>query len=417
MIKFVFQFLFLLLLWNSNRKAKGEWLTSSGVLIGIYAICSFCGIFALILDDFSQPYEDRYWLPMLEFDLFLLLFLLPFRLFRESSIKQLLLPNKNILDIFSTIIIILSFYSIIFFSSSVRGIFMMADLSDARNAMVAGEDFYFETGIYATIASVSAANYVFAIGLFFIYQIIGGSKLRSTLLLIASLSEPVHILAFVGRDGIVFWIFTFLFCYAFFRPYLPRVNSKKIIRSFVLIGMIMLVPFLLISVSRFGDKSGGTGGSFVSYLGQGFVQGPVYFGLENKPLTPGSGFPLFRQLLGLPEYSSDGPVVIGDWISYRFSTFIVSLYQSLNIWGLVILLFFIYILVSISFGRAKGKITFSQFIIYLLYSQVVGQGVFYFRHYTRGGNLFILSTLALTLFFTLTQNSNKQIVVEKNEDC
>ena len=413
MIKFVFQFLFLLLLWNSNRKAKGEWLTSSGVLIGIYAICSFCGIFALTLGDFTQPYEDKYWLPMLEFDLFLLLFLLPFRLFRESSIQQLVLPSKKILDIFSTIIIILSFYSIIFFSSSVQGIFVMTDLSDARNAMVAGQELYFETGIFATIASVSAANYVFAIVLFFIYQIIGGSKLRSTLLLIASLSEPVHILAFVGRDGIVFWIFTFLFCYAFFRPYLPKVNSKKIIRSFVLIGMIMLVPFLLISVSRFGDKSGGTGGSFVSYLGQGFVQGPVYFGLENKPLTPGSGFPLFRQLLGLPEYSSDGPVVIGDWISYRFSTFIVSLYQSLDIWGLVIFLFFIYILVSISFGRVKNKITFSQFIIYLLYFQVVGQGVFYFRHYTRGGNLFLLSTLALAILFKFVKDSGNSIVINK----
>lgn len=417
MIKFVFQFFFLLLLWNSNRKAKGDWLTSSSVLIGIYAICAFCGIFALRLDDFTQPYEDRYWLPMLEFDLLLLLFLLPFRLFQESSIKQLALPSKKILDIFSTIIIILSFYSILFFISSVRGIFMMADLSAARNAMVAGEDFYFETGIYATIASVSAANYVFAIVLFFIYQIIGGSKLRSTLLLISSLSEPIHILAFVGRDGVVFWIFTFLFCYAFFRPYLPKVKSKTIIRTFIKIGLILLVPFLLISISRFGKSDAGTGGSFISYLGQGFIQGPVYFGLDNKPLTPGAGLPLFRQLLGMPEYHSDGPIIIGDWISYRFSTFIVSLYLSLDIWGLVWVLIFIYLLFSVSFGKVNKKIKFSQFVIYLLYFQVVGQGVFYFKHYTRGGNLFIMSTLALALLFTLIQNSNNQIVVEKNDAC
>lgn len=175
----------------------------------------------------------------------------------------------------------------------------------------------------------------------------------------------------------------------------------------------MLVPFLLISISRFGDKSGGTGGSFVSYLGQGFVQGPVYFGLENKPLTPGSGFPLFRQLLGLPEYSSDGPVVIGDWISYRFSTFIVSLYKNLDIGGLVIIVFFVYILMSISFGRARRKITFSQFIIYLLYFQVVGQGVFYFKHYTRGGNLFLLSTLALAILFKFIKDSGNSIVINK----
>lgn len=374
------------------------------------------GVIELNIGEYSQPYEIEYWLPMLEFDFFLILFLLPFRFFRESTIQKVVLPNRRILDLFSTIIIILSFYAIFFFASSVSNVFMMANLSDARNSMVAGEDLYFEAGIKATIASVSAANYVFAIVLFFIYEIIGGSKIRKVLLLIASLSEPLHILSFVGRDGIVFWIFTFVFCYAFFKPYMQVSNTKRLVRVFIVLGLVMLVPFLLISISRFGESETGTSGSFVSYLGHAFIQGPLFFGIDNKPIIPGANFPLFRSLLGLPPaVSGGGANIIGEWVPYKFSTFIVSLYQGLDIFGLIVLIVFIYMIFAITFGKAKKTTTFSQFIVYLLYFQIVSQGVFYFKHYTRGGNLFIISCFALSILFSVLQQAGAPIVINKIE--
>lgn len=393
----------------SNKNTKGHWLTSSSVLIGIYAVCAFLGIIELIIGDYTQPYDDKYWIPMLEFDLYLLLFLLPFRLFKENSIKKLVLPSKRILNIFSIIVIVLSLYSIIFFIGSVKNIFLMASLADARNA----KELYFEEGINATIASVAAANYVFAIVLFFINEIMDGGKWKRFLLLFASLSEPIHVMSFVGRDGVVFWIFTFVFCYAFFLPYLPVYKTKALLRSFIVIGSVLLIPFFLISISRFGDSDSGTGGSFVSYLGHAFIQGPLYFGLDNKPYEPGAIFPLFQKILGRPETVSDGVTIIGDWVSYKFSTFVVSLYICLDFMGLALLLLFVYLLVLSTFCKAKRVLTFGQFIVYLLYFQVVGQGVFYFRHYTRGGNLFILSCLALAILFSILTKMGKPIVLEK----
>lgn len=413
MFKFVFQFLLILVLWLNNKKAKGSAWTSSSVLIGIYLVCSFSGILDLHLGDYTQPFQEKYWLSIFEFDFFLILFLIPFRLFKESSINKLVLPNKTILDTFAIIVIALSFYSIIFFASSVRNIFMQANLADARNSMVAGEEMFFEAGIGATIASVSAANYVFAIVLFFIYEIIGGSKLMRRLLLISSFSEPIHVLAFVGRDGIVFWIFTFVFCYFFFKPYLPKQNTKKLIRAFIVIGIVLMIPFLLISLSRFGDSDGGTGNSFVSYLGHSFIQAPLFLGMDNKPSSPGAVFPLFRSLLGMPEAQSYGILVIGDWISYKFSTFVVSLYISLGLAGLVVSIIFVYLITNIGFLKVRRTMYFSQFIVYLWYFQIIGQGVFYFRQYTRGGNLFILSCLALSILFAAFKRTGKPIVIER----
>lgn len=413
MFKLIVQFLFLLLLWYGNKQVKGSWLTSSGILIGIYVVCSFMGIIELNINDYTTPYDVSYWLPMLEFDLFLLVFLLPFRQFNETKIRSLRLPSKRFLDIFSSIIIILSFYAIIFFIGSVRYIFSLGDLGAARNDMLAGES-YFESGIMATIATVSSANYVFAIVLYFIYRIIGDSKKRCTLLLIASISEPLHVLSFVGRDGIVFWIFTFAFCYVFFKPYMPKQMDKKLRKTIITLGCVLLIPFLMISVSRFGNDDSGTGGSIVTYLGEQFVRGPAFFGIEKKPIYYGISFPLYWEIIGQQPPQGDHSLVIGDWMAWHFGTFLIGLYMSLNLGGLITVAIGMYLLFKASFGRAKKQLNFGQFTIYLLFFQLISQGVFYFRHSTRGGGLFIITTLVLALIFASSiKTSSTNIVLYK----
>ena len=280
MFKYCIQFLIILLLWQNNNKAKKSRLTSSSVLIGIYVVCSFMGVVELHLGDYTQPYNSNYWLPMLGFDLFILVYLLPFRQFDETQIKCLVLPNRKLLNVFSNIVILFSLFSIIYYAGAVRNIFSMGNLKDLRDA----HEVYFEVGILSTIGSVSAANYVFAIVLYFIYSIIGDSEKRCKLLLLSSISEPIHVLSFVGRDGIVFWLFTFIFCYAFFRPYMDYDSNRKALKPIIILGSVILFPFIIISISRFGENSG-TGASIISYMGHAFLQGPLFFGIENKPLN------------------------------------------------------------------------------------------------------------------------------------
>ena len=415
MFKYTVQFFILFLLWRGNSKAKGSWFTSSGFLIGIYALCSLMGVLDLWVekDFYSQPYSSSYWLPMLTFDLFILLFLLPFRIFNESSIKQINLPSRSFLDVFSTIIIILSFFSIAVYAPSVRNIFAMSDLGDARN-MMGGDSLYFEAGLAATIGSVAAANYVFAIVLYFIYKIIGNSKTRCVLLLLSSLSEPIQVLSFVGRDGIVFWVFTFLFCYLFFRPFLPKTSRKGVLWMVAFAGVLFVIPFLLITISRFGESNIGTNGSIISYLGHAFIQGPLFFGIEDKPFSHGACFPLYYSITGVTKPYSNGIPIIGDWISWRFSTFVVSLYADLGQGGLVAVCMAMFFLFIVTFGRTKNKFHLGHLSLYLLYFQIISQGVFYFKQYTRGGNLFIITTIFLSILFSIiTNNTSAPTVLTK----
>lgn len=407
--KYYIQAIIIFLLLFANAKRKSCWFTPSSFLIAIYLISAILAIPTISIEGFTEPQKNEMWIPMLSFVSLLLLFLIPFTRFNETSIKEIVLPNRRILDIFSTFIIALSIFSIIFFSSSVRMVFSLSSLVDARNALYEGEK-YFEVGLANTIASVGASMYVFAILLYFIYTIIGGCKKRCALLLFSSISEPLHILSYVGRDGIVFWLFSFVFLFLFFRPFLQVKNRKKISRFFVIIALVLMIPFLAISTSRFGETESGTERASISYMGQSMVNGSLFMNIENKPLSHGADFPLFFELIGNkrgPREIGGGMIRIGEWRSWGFSTFVISLYTDFGLWGLITLAIACIIIQYCTLGRRKIVFQFQYFFIYILFFQIYSQGVFYFKQYTRGGNLFILLCFALFFLFKCTKNSKR----------
>lgn len=411
MFKFIIQFLFFLWVWNANRKKKGSWFTPSSFLLGLYALGALLAIPTLYFGYYTEPYEAHYWLPMFEFVLWVMLFIIPFIIFNEKSIQTVVLPSRNFLNLFSFAIIILSFFAIIYYSETAGSILGSGDIREIRNMISAGGE-YSEGGILNTIASVSSSFYVFAIVLFFIYIIIEGFKARAFLLLISSLSEPIHVLTFAGRDGIVFWIFSFAFFWTFFYKFLPQQVGKKIKKVFLYFGIALAIPLVMISVSRFERSDEGVLYSIASYIGQSFINGPLYFGLDDPPLSH-SGFTLINEILNRPV-GGDGTRTLmeyGDWKSWTFGTLVVSLYRKLGgielaCFGLGALLLFYFVL-----GKSKPRFRLNHLIIYLLYFQIVGEGVFYFRQYTRGGNLFILLCLFGALFADMFLKSANPIVL------
>lgn len=415
MFKFIVQFLIIFVVFRFNKKRKGEWFTPSVLLIGLYALGALLGIPHLYLGGYTEPFYSYYWGPMLHFDVMLLLFLLPIIIFRENEVDYIELPSRQFLDIFSIVIIALSFFSILFFSSSVRNIFSGDDLRAARNALAAGEELYVEVGLANTIASVSASFYVFALLLFFIYYVKGYNKTICYLLLASSISEPLHVLAYVGRDGVVLWAFTFFFLYSFFYRAMTvkaRKQSKKIL---IITMSALLIPFFAITLSRFGRSGSGSGGSIISYIGQGFVNGPLLFGINNLPPTNGSSFPLFYEITGMTRKASWSPQIIGDWISWTFPTFVGSFVRNFGkgytlLLGIILFVFFYSV-----FGVIKKRMPLHQMIIFLLFMEIYGEGIFYFRHYTRGGNLFILLCFLMFILMPLFVSYNNKLFLKNNE--
>lgn len=413
MLKFYIQFLIMLVFFLHNKKEKKTWFCPSNILLGLYLMSTACGIGLLYIADYTDPFKDKIWWCVLAFDITLILFLLPFKRFNENKVENIVLPNRKTLDFLSNGIIILSIYAIIYYVGSARYVLSMSDLSMARNAMVAGEETYIEAGFMNTIASVSSSLYVFALLFFFIYTAIGGNETRRFLLLISSFSEPLHILSFVGRDGIVFWIFSFVFLYSFFYRFLSKENNKIIRKSFLYIVVIFAIPFFMISTSRFGSSQTGVEGSIISYLGQGTVNGPLQFGLDPMPYTHGSGFPLFYEFTGIPKPHSIGLTEIGDWKSWTFATFVGGFLLNFGFVGMYVVCLVMLVFFNWTVGKAKRNLSLDKIIIYLLYFIVIGEGVFYFRHYTRGGNLFIIICLLFAFYLSQIKRTKFPVVLRK----
>ena len=413
MLKFVFQLFIIALLWFFNARSKRTFLSPSSFLIGIYLLSAALGIATLFVVDYTDPFSSKYWEPMLIFDFFIISFLYPFKYFKETVISSIKLPNKDVLDVFSFIIITLSFFSIIYFSSTVNMIFSLGNLSDSRNIRYEEGEFV-ETGILNTVASVSASLYVFALLFFFVYSVMGGNKKRRLLLLIASFSEPIHVLAYVGRDGIVSWLFSFIFLYLLFKPFLAKTVSIFIRKIFIVIAVISLIPFALISVSRFGESDNKLYSSLIRYMGESFINGPLYFGLNPPPTNIGQHFPLFCELIGSESSGKMDLIQIGDWKSFQFSTFVVSFYESLDIDGLFFICIFMLLFFFLFIRNSRISFSAHTLLLYILYFQIISQGVFYFRHGTRGGNLFIIICLLLSPLFYLWEKDPKAIVLNKN---
>lgn len=409
MIKFIIVILFFLLFFIKNVKRKNGIYNSSSFLFAIYLLVIVSSVPYMLICDEKLAMEPRYFDEAIYFLLLLLLFLSPIYWYKENKIEKIVLPNYKILQFFSYLIIFLSFFSILFFSSSVNKVFSM-DLGDARNQLYGG-DIYVEVGFANTIASVSASMYIFAIMLFFIFLIIGNKKKMCVLLFLSSFSYIFNSLAYAGRDGVVFWIFSYLYIYLFFKDFISYKIRKKINRYFIITVLLLMIPFVMISMGRFSDM---IGEYILSYIGQSFPNFCLYLGIEDYPTSPGGIFPLFRKLIGLPELESISWSE-GGTVSWVFGTFLKSFISSLYLWGTILIGLIICGFFYVYFHNTKHIFKFHKIFIYLLYFQILSQGVFYFRHYTRGGNLFIIICLLFALLFKYLYNNKNNITLKKYE--
>lgn len=411
MVNFLIVFIAIFIYIRYLKNIKGGYLYPSVFLLFLYGLSITCGIIDVYMSNEKHILEGKYLPYSFVFVFYLSLFIIPFASFTENKNERIILPNKEILDVFSSIIIILSFFSIAFFSSGVVKVFSLASLSDARNDRYIYGDSYIETGITYTICSVSASMFVFALLLFFIYLCIGGHKKRCTLLFISSFSEVMHVLTEVGRDGVVFWLFNFIFLSLLFKDYMGEDKKRMIKRIFYIFGSVALVPFVLISLSRF---EGNVIGDLVSYMGQQFKHFCYYFDFDPLPVSYGRSFPLYYEITNqtMPEN-----VLYGNSLtrSTTFGTFIRGFFTNFGLLGTFFVGVIMWTLFKMCMGRPNNKLKFNKLFIYLLYFQIYGQGVFYFRQYTRGGNLFIVLSFVFYFVFNAIISQGNNVVIHKRQ--
>ena len=390
-------------------KKKG--FTSSAFLISIYTLSFLCSVLLIILE-FQQknPKIDNYFGGYLFLTVSLWLYLYPFIEINDSNFEYLRIPSKKIIKCISVILSVCSIYSIVFYLPVAYKMIAVdiADIANVRSMVTTGNHPFIEPSIKNGLAKLFAFLYNLQLTLFFINLIID-RKIRffSWVILFSSLSYPVFVLAFMGRDGIVFWIFSFIFSFLLFRKYLHGGILKTLKKITVVIFSFFLFFFLIISVGRFlvaNEDAMQLFESLLSYIGQGPINFAEYYYIPNMISDGGQSLflPLVKDVDLNYKNQIDSLLYNYDIVPWIFKTFISSIYTSIGslfllIFGLILLFVYKY-----SFKeKKKGVLSFPFVLVYTVFFTVYSQGVFYLTYYHNIAHLSVLLIFLLALFSSI----------------
>ena len=393
------------------KMIKKKGFTSSTFLISIYTLSFLCSVLLIILE-FQQknPKIDNYFGGSLFLTVSLWLYLYPFIEINDSNFEYLRIPSKKIIKCISVILSVCSIYSIVFYLPVAYKMIAVdiADIANVRSMVTTGNHPFIEPSIKNGLAKLFAFLYNLQLTLFFINLIID-RKIRffSWVILFSSLSYPVFVLAFMGRDGIVFWIFSFIFSFLLFRKYLHGGILKTLKKITVVIFSFFLFFFLIISVGRFlvaNEDAMQLFESLLSYIGQGPINFAEYYYIPNMISDGGQSLflPLVKDVDLNYKNQIDSLLYNYDIVPWIFKTFISSIYTSIGslfllIFGLILLFVYKY-----SFKeKKKGVLSFPFVLVYTVFFTVYSQGVFYLTYYHNIAHLSVLLIFLLALFSSI----------------
>ena len=243
------------------------------------------------------------------------------------------------------------------------------------------------------------------------------SKIIQSLLLILSMVKMVTNFLVGGRSTLIWWVCTFILCYAFFKPFLTK-KQHRTIRIISIVGFsVILLGFLSITFSRFEDDGRGIAfDSLIAYSGQPFnnfcaaLPYSEWFTFRIERVFPLTNFLMTHKTMSLDTYytiiDSEYPIQINVF----FTIFAIIIMDSGIIGLLIFLALYIFIVNHFLIARNKIKtIDFSSLVIFALLTSVIVQGLFHNPFTTHTFNTYTLFSFFLYICFKYNFKKGKSI--------
>jgi len=392
-------------------------------LIFIYLSSLICSVILYLLFDYSEKYILELE-PFVYFTVGLCILLLGFFRYRDYRVRFIVLNNIKAIKFLEWAIVPFTCGAIVFFL--IRALTVLSgDIEANRNAVVSGGVSYLSdagiiNSLFSLVSNLFLLNMLYAfLNLTESYP--GASVRKSLIHLILSTVYIFYIMAYVGRDGVVFWGMSLCFFYFMFRDFLTKRKQKFLKRSALFISIPAFSIFTVISIQRFGGEAGNLFLALLDYAGQQVLNFNNHY-LVNAPAAGGAIS--FAPLVSMSSYLFDPEAVpfnkemwnqifldkgVAPWV---FTTLIGSfMYDFGRIGGMAVLVF---LSCTVSFVlrdvKKNGAIKFSDFILFVLLFQISSWGVFYYRQYS--AFFYIVSLLILVVFYKFSGGTG-QVVLRK----
>lgn len=362
--------------------------------------------------------------PMAYLSLSFIILFMGFSGYKDHRISAIKIDNIRLFRMTENFLLIGGFLSIVFFLPFACKA-LTGNIGQNRIQIAYQIELLGRWGIVNSIFSLLANLFILALVCSFINLIPRNGKrnaIKAYLLLFSSFSYVVYILAYVGRDGVVFWIMSFVFCFLLFRDFLLKHDLQRLKRRFIYSLAVIAIPFIMISISRFSESKEGTAYNILHYAGQQIKTFNDHYTID-APLQYGRfGFPVYVSIVEsigfvvrpAPEkFEIFSYYLDYDVIPWRFSTFIGTIMSDFGKAGTLLFLCLMSLISRriIKEVSATGVFKFSELVLFILIYQIVYWGVFYFRMYST--NYYILAVILLFILYKIGRSSRYSVLFHK----
>ena len=399
------------MLYRHQRSIEGRWGIGSYILLS-YVLYPIIGAFWFFdQDNIYGDIEPLKLFPFIYLAVLQWIAVRPILQYDRNHIQQIEQPSMSFLNIFAAIYIVCTLLQIPH---------ILANIADGiRNIMIdtaAGADMYLESQVEDSSYDGSVSNLTaiifnifspLAFILFFYYMTLGRKYLWAIIGFgLCVLIKSFHSLSNGQRTEVTMSVINIFVAYVALKPILSDRIKRYVRIVLTVLAVSITIPFVALTVSRFGEKQGGATGGLVYYIGEA----PYYF--NNYALDAGGTrhgdrtCNVFKKLIGKPspngifDVREAYPMLKMD--DSIFSTFIGDFVLDFGATTTAI----IFILFSILFTRltptnGPNQIPFHRLILIYFAMSVCMQGGFYLFNYAFEGNLQILAIFVFYVFFGL----------------
>lgn len=407
------------MLLKHQHSTQCRWGAGSWILFS-YIIYPIIGAFWYFNP--NTPYDDHITtltlFPFIYLSIMLLIALRPVMQFDREDIKRITPPPMQILNIFTVIFIICTLLQIpSIVEDLIHGILSII----LDNTM--GTELYAESQVYETQYDGHISN-IFGI----IFNIF--SPLAFILFFYYLTLEKKYNWAKIGygicilikcfsslsngqRTEVTMSLLNILVAYLIMRPMLPKRIHRVTKRMLIVLSISVAIPFIALSLSRFGEREGGMLGSIIYYIGEA----PYYFNqfaLDAGETRHGDRTcNVFKQLMGMHTYKG----IFGVRDAYPsikmndsiFSTFVGDFVLDFGPWITAILfILFSKVFTLLTRSTTENELPFHRMILLYFAMTVCMQGGFYLFDYSFEKNLQIIAVFIFYLIFAFFYNNQSQ---------
>lgn len=389
--------------WCVLRRHAKNGATLAVLLWLLYVCLGLSGIFLALTNGIEPIFEPNY-LGALFLLLCVVISISGFLRFREHDISQIFgrVRGQKIIE---NVLIFLQLFAILYFLPFAISS-LMGDANENRLFLSEKMEVMGAYGFVNTAAGAASQLFSSSIVLAFIRLSSRENHehniLRAFFLLLSSLSYVIYILAYVGRDGVVYWLMTSAMIFLIFRRYIDPVNIGRIYVFGFSCAVVILIPFGVITVSRFFDADQGAGWSFFEYFGAQIhnfsdystIDRPLTLGLQSFPMVINAGCSILG--LSCPSWLDVKDGIFEQYLDqgkapWLFGTFISDWVGDFGLIATFILLsaFSLFCAKVCSDRGSKNLLSLARLLLIILMYLVPYWGVFYFRFAISNGYIVV----------------------------